>query len=125
MRRMTYDGISASGLSLVFRYTVQASDRDADGVEIGPHALTLEGGAIRDSEGCDSDLSLENADHSTWGLQGVTACSNRAAYPQGAAVEVPGLWTPGQRHAESGGRGAGRTARAFTDALRATIVAET
>ena len=66
MRRMTYDGISASsasGLSLVFRYTVQASDRDADGVEIGPHALTLEGGAIRDSEGRDSDLSLENAEY--------------------------------------------------------------
>ena len=70
-RRMTYDGISASGISLVFRYTVQASDRDADGIEIGPHALTLEGGAIRDSEGRDSDLSLENVDHSTWGLHKV------------------------------------------------------
>ncbi len=70
-RRMTYDRISASGLSLVFRYTVQASDRDPDGIEIGPHALTLEGGAIRDSQGRDSDLVLENADHSTWGLHKV------------------------------------------------------
>ena len=70
-RRMTYDRISASGLSLVFRYTVQASDRDTDGIEIGPHALTLEGGAIRDSQGRDSDLTLENADHSTWGLHKV------------------------------------------------------
>lgn len=70
-RRMTYDGISTDGLSLLFRYAVQASDADADGIVIGPDALTLGGGAIRDSAGRDADLSLENADHSTWGLHKV------------------------------------------------------
>ena len=70
-RRMTYDGISADGLSLRFQYTVQASDADADGLVIGPDALTLGGGAIRDSEGRDANLSLANANHSTWGLHKV------------------------------------------------------
>ena len=70
-RLATYDGISADGLSLLFTYTVQAPDRDADGIVIGPDALTLGGGAIRDSAGRDADLSLVNADHSTWGLHKV------------------------------------------------------
>ena len=70
-RRMTYDGISTDGLSLLFEYTVQASDADADGIVIGPDALSLGGGAIRDSEGRDADLSLANANHSTWGLHKV------------------------------------------------------
>lgn len=70
-RRAAYAGISADGLSLLFTYTVQASDRDADGIVIGPDALTLDGGAIRDAAGRDAGLSLEDADHSTWGLHKV------------------------------------------------------
>ncbi|MYD85283.1 MAG: hypothetical protein F4Y14_03355 [Acidobacteria bacterium] len=70
-RLAAYDGISADGLSLLFTYTVQASDLDADGIVIGSDALTLDGGAIRDAEGRDAGLSLEDADHSTWGLHKV------------------------------------------------------
>lgn len=70
-RLAAYDGISADGLSLLFAYTVQASDRDADGIVIGSDALTLDDGAIRDAEGRDAGLSLEDADHSTWGLHKV------------------------------------------------------
>ena len=65
-RQMAYDGIYPSGVSLRFRYTVQASDRDEDGIEIGPNALTLNGGAIRDSRGRDANLSLADTWHRAW-----------------------------------------------------------
>ena len=43
-RQMDYNGFSANGIS--FRYTVQASDRDADGVSFGASALKLNGAVI-------------------------------------------------------------------------------
>ena len=42
---------SVVGSSVVFRYTVQASDRDSDGISIGANALTLNGGTIRNRGG--------------------------------------------------------------------------
>ena len=42
---------------LVFRYVVQASDRDDDGISIPANALTLNGGSIKDADGNDADLS--------------------------------------------------------------------
>lgn len=66
MRPMTCDGIYPNGVSLRFRYTVQASDRDDDGIEIGPNALTLNGGAIRDPQGRDANLSLADTWHPAW-----------------------------------------------------------
>ena len=44
--------------SLIFLYTVQPSDRDADGISIAADALTVRGGTIRDRNGNDADLSL-------------------------------------------------------------------
>ena len=64
-RQMTYDGHYPSGTGLRFRYTVQALDRDLDGIGVGPNALTLNGGAIRDAQGHDANLSLTNAAAST------------------------------------------------------------
>ena len=62
-RQMTYDGLHSSGVLLRFLYTVQAMDQDLDGIEIGSNALTLNGGAIRDAEGNDANLSLADARH--------------------------------------------------------------
>ena len=51
-------GRSTSGESYVhFRYSVQASDRDDDGISIPANALTLNGGSIKDTDGNDADLS--------------------------------------------------------------------
>ena len=41
-----------------FRYTVQATDRDADGISIAAGALTLNGGTIADASGNAANLSL-------------------------------------------------------------------
>ena len=49
---------------LRFRYVVQASDRDDDGISIPGNALALNGGSIRDSAGNDADLShVAKPDH--------------------------------------------------------------
>ena len=49
----------ASGTcSLVFRYVIQASDSDMDGVSIPPDALDLNGGAIRDADNNPANLDL-------------------------------------------------------------------
>ena len=49
----------ASGTcSLVFRYFIQASDSDMDGVSIPPDALDLNGGAIRDADNNPANLDL-------------------------------------------------------------------
>ena len=50
-------GSSGSKGSLGFRYVVQSSDRDDDGIGIPANALSLNGGAIKDSAGNDHDLS--------------------------------------------------------------------
>ena len=42
----------------VFFYQVQATDHDADGVSIGPDALRLNGGNIRDASGADAESHL-------------------------------------------------------------------
>ena len=53
------DYLSGSGTSsLSFSYDVQYSDVDADGVSIAANALTLNGGAIRDSDSNNAVLAL-------------------------------------------------------------------
>ena len=63
-RQADFDRVSVS--SLYFRYTVQAADLDADGISIGPNALTLNGGRIYSSSLSNfaiglGDLALTNA----------------------------------------------------------------
>ncbi len=101
-RQAAYYGVS--GDSVLFRYTVQAADRDADGVSIAAGALTLNGGAIRDAAGNAAVLGLgrhtvsSQAAHKVDGgvtrapsVAGVTITSRPAAgdtYSRGEAVEV-------------------------------------
>ena len=44
--------------SLLFRYFIQESDSDMDGVSVARHALELDGGAIRGSDGAPATLDL-------------------------------------------------------------------
>ena len=61
-RQAHYTGVGRRNLEerVYFRYTVQASDRDADGISIGASALTLNGGAItlRGSSTTNANLGL-------------------------------------------------------------------
>ena len=53
------DYVSSSGSStLVFRYTVQSGDADADGITVG--ALGLNGGTLKDWAGNDANLTLNS-----------------------------------------------------------------
>ena len=45
-RQADYDRYTEDRLMLIFRYTVQAGDLDADGIAIAANALTLNGGSI-------------------------------------------------------------------------------
>ena len=76
-RQAAYYGVS--GDNVLFRYTVQASDRDADGVSIAAGALTLNSGTIRDDAGNAAVLGL-----------GRYALSNQAAHKvDGGVISAP------------------------------------
>ncbi len=57
-RLATYSGGCASSLGLSFRYTVQATDRDGDGVSVGANAIRLNGGTIRAAADGTTDANL-------------------------------------------------------------------
>ncbi len=60
--------VSGSGTSsLVFRHTLNATDQDADGISVGSN-ITLNGGTIKNSTGCDA-LSALNGLASTTGIR--------------------------------------------------------
>jgi trimeric autotransporter adhesin len=84
----SYLGGSGSS-ALVFRYTVQAGDADADGIEIG--VLQANGGTLRDAAANDADLTL-NGVPSTAGILVDTSA------PLVTSVVVPadGTYTAGQ-----------------------------
>ena len=63
---------------LWFHYDVQAADRDADGISLGPHALHLNGGAIRDAGGADALLDLGRHAFSSHGGHRVNGAANHA-----------------------------------------------
>ena len=95
---------SVDGGSVVFRYVVQAADRDADGIGIAADALALNGGSIRDATGADAVTALgvhasaTNPSHKVNGgnsavptVAAVTIASAPAAngtYKRGEAIEV-------------------------------------
>ena len=57
-RTATYDSARSAPAVLVFSYTVQAGDRDADGVSVYPGRIVLPAGAsIRDDQGTDAELA--------------------------------------------------------------------
>ncbi|GAB3332649.1 hypothetical protein GCM10027429_12250 [Marivirga atlantica] len=87
-RQATY--ISGSGSSsLVFRYTVQSGDQDADGISIG--TLAANGGSIRDAFGTDANLTLNGVGNTTGILVDATG-------PVVSSVSVPtnNTYTQGQ-----------------------------
>ena len=47
IRQATYDSSVAYGLLVFFKYVVQVTDRDADGISIAANALALNGGTIK------------------------------------------------------------------------------
>ena len=49
----------APRFDLAFEYTVQAGDRDDDGIELPTDPIDLNGGSIRNRDGIDADLSLD------------------------------------------------------------------
>ena len=73
---------------LIFRYVVQSSDRDADGISIGAGALTLNGGTVKRS-GSNANASLNLSSH---------AFSNASYKVDGSRETAPALrravWMP-------------------------------
>jgi len=55
-RTATYAS-GSGGTSLVFQYTIQAGESDADGISIGANALALNSGTIRDAAGNNATLT--------------------------------------------------------------------
>ena len=57
-RTATYYGTHTSNIGdrLMFSYTVQAGDRDTDGISLSANSLALNGGTIEDDAGNDADL---------------------------------------------------------------------
>lgn len=58
-RYATFVASSSSGSVLVFQYTVQAGDNDADGISIGS-SVDLNGGSVKDAAGNDLNLTLNS-----------------------------------------------------------------
>ena len=57
-RYATWDEEASVGAFVAFRYQVTLEDRDEDGVSIGPDALDLGDGAIRNAGGVDADVTV-------------------------------------------------------------------
>lgn len=58
---------------LAFRYVVEPTDRDSDGISIAPDAIKLNGGRIRDADGDDAVIDLSEhaiANHPTHQVRG-------------------------------------------------------
>ena len=71
--------VSGSGTrSLTFRYTVQATDADSDGLSIGASALTLNSGTIQSAAMTNAALGL-----------GTRAVSNAASHKVDGSIAVP------------------------------------
>ncbi|MDU9393786.1 DUF4347 domain-containing protein [Pseudomonas sp. zfem002] len=65
---------SSSGSTLVFQYTVQAGETDADGISVGS-SLDLNGGSVKDAAGNDLNLTLNSVGSTTAVLVDTTAPS--------------------------------------------------
>ena len=77
-REARYDGFHRSG-GILYKYAVQAADRDADGISIGTGALVLNGAAITDSaNGVAASTAL-----------GTHAITNAAAHQVDGSVATP------------------------------------
>ena len=77
-RQASYASSPSTATVLVFRYTVQAADSDADGISVGATALTLNSGTINDARdgttaaslGLGTNAITKDRDHKVDGAQG-------------------------------------------------------
>ena len=60
-RQAVYDATQSKGTLLVFRYSVQATDTDADGISIAANALTLNDGTISLASDTTTAAALDHA----------------------------------------------------------------
>ena len=105
-RQASYASSPSTGTVLVFRYTVQAADSDADGISVGTSALGLNSGTINDARagataaslGLGTNAITNSSDHKVDGAQGPPGVT-------GVAIGAPG----GGRHVRAwrGDRGDG------------------
>ena len=58
VRSMQLEDVWDDDRGLVFRYQVQAEDRDDNGISVAADALKLDGATIQDSGGNDAELDL-------------------------------------------------------------------
>ncbi len=87
----TAEFLSVSGATLRFRYTVQAADRDTDGLSIAADALKLNGGLIRDAAGNNAILALGSHALGAQTSHKVNGATGRAPTVSGVRV----ISTPG------------------------------
>ena len=85
-RQMDFD-CCRSGASLWFRYTVQASDSDNDGLSIGANALTLNGGTINDARDGTTAASLGLGTHAI-----TNSSDHKVDGARATAPVVTGMW---------------------------------
>ena len=101
---------------LVFRYQVQAEDRDDNGISVAADALKLDGATIQDSGGNDAELDL-----------GEHAISNDGDHKVDGSIDHPpvvrDLWCCGDRPQSGDTYGRGETLKAevmFSEAVTVT-----
>ena len=82
----THERSTIIGTSVVFYYTVEIDDQDADGISIGANALKLNGGSIEDNSG-DGPVGGEDANISH---SAVAATANHKVSTSGCSDESAG-----------------------------------
>ena len=103
-RQASYASSPSTGTVLVFRYTVQAADRDADGLSVGASALGLNSGTINDARagataaslGLGTNAITNSSSHRVDGSQGPPGVTGVAigaptvgdTFERGEAIEV-------------------------------------
>ena len=87
-----WNQIRRSSSVLTFRYVVQPSDRDEDGIGIGAGALTLNGGTIRRSGG-NANASLSLGDHAVPNMADRKVDGSReTTVPSGVVARSVPVW---------------------------------
>ena len=115
-RTVDLEGTCCDDTVLVFRYKVQAADRDSDGISVVADALKLNGATIQDRGGNDADLDL--SEH---------AFSNDGDHKVDGSIDHPpvviDLWCCGHRPQSGDTYGLGETLKAeviFNEAVTVT-----
>ena len=106
-RSASFYAPSTDGTALFFAYTVQADDRDADGIGIGADALALNGGSIRSAAGADAVLDLGG--HAVFAAAGHKVDGSKATAPEVSQVRIASQPQDGIAY------GAGEVIRAYVE----------